>query len=122
MEAFSIALASVWSDSGFTAFTGGNAIMVLVGILLLYMAIGKGFEPLLLSPIAFGCILGNMPKTGFTTDPGVMQVILYGIQHEIFPPLIFPFLINPKPPPPKIFFYCFHMIFKITIIFNSVSD
>lgn len=106
MEAFSIALASVWSDSGFTAFTGGNAIMVLVGILLLYMAIGKGFEPLLLSPIAFGCILGNMPKTGFTTDPGVMQVILYGIQHEIFPPLIFlgvgamtdfgPLIANPK--------------------------
>ena len=106
MEAFSIALASVWADSGFTAFTGGNAIMVLVGILLLYMAIGKGFEPLLLSPIAFGCILGNMPKTGFTTDPGVMQVILYGIQHEIFPPLIFlgvgamtdfgPLIANPK--------------------------
>ena len=106
MEAFSIALASVWSDSGFTAFTGGNAIMVLVGILLLYMAIGKGFEPLLLSPIAFGCILGNMPKTGFTTDPGVMQVILYGVQHEIFPPLIFlgvgamtdfgPLIANPK--------------------------
>lgn len=106
MEAFSVALASVWSDSGFTAFTGGNAIMVVVGILLLYMAIGKGFEPLLLSPIAFGCILGNMPKTGFTTDPGVMQVILYGIQHEIFPPLIFlgvgamtdfgPLIANPK--------------------------
>ena len=106
MEAFSIALASVWSDSGFTAFTGGNAIMVLVGILLLYMAIGKGFEPLVLSPIAFGCILGNIPKTGFTTDPGVMQVILYGIQHEIFPPLIFlgvgamtdfgPLIANPK--------------------------
>lgn len=45
MEAFSIALASVWSTAGFTAFTGGNAIMVVVGILLLYMAIGKGFEP-----------------------------------------------------------------------------
>lgn len=106
MEAFSVALASVWSDSGFTAFTGGNAIMVVVGIVLLYMAIGKGFEPLLLSPIAFGCILGNMPKTGFTTEPGVMQVILYGIQHEIFPPLIFlgvgamtdfgPLIANPK--------------------------
>ena len=106
MEAFSVALASVWSDSGFTAFTGGNAIMVVVGVLLLYMAIGKGFEPLLLTPIAFGCILGNMPKTGFTTEPGVMQVILYGIQHEIFPPLIFlgvgamtdfgPLIANPK--------------------------
>ncbi len=106
MEAFAVALQAVWSDSGFTAFTIGNAIMMLVGIVLLYLAIGKGFEPLLLSPIAFGCILANFPKTGFETDPGVMQVILYGIHHEIFPPLIFlgvgamtdfgPLIANPK--------------------------
>ena len=55
MEAFVVALQSVWNDSGFSAFTMGNAIMMLVGIILLYLAIGKGFEPLLLSPIAFGC-------------------------------------------------------------------
>ena len=54
MEAFVVALQSVWNDSGFSAFTMGNAIMMLVGIILLYLAIGKGFEPLLLSPIAFG--------------------------------------------------------------------
>ena len=106
MEAFSTAIMAIWNDSGFAAFTMGNAIMILVGILLLYMAIGKGFEPLLLSPIAFGCLLANIPKTGFETDPGVMQVILYGIHHEIFPPLIFlgvgamtdfgPLIANPK--------------------------
>ena len=89
MEAFVVALQSVWNDSGFSAFTMGNAIMMLVGIILLYLAIGKGFEPLLLSPIAFGCLLANVPKTGFEDQPGVMQVILYGIHHEIVPPLIF---------------------------------
>ena len=106
MEAFVIALQSVWNDSGFSAFTMGHAIMMLVGIILLYLAIGKGFEPLLLSPIAFGCLLANVPKTGFEDQPGVMQVILYGINHEIFPPLIFlgvgamtdfgPLIANPK--------------------------
>ena len=106
MEAFVVALQSVWNDSGFSAFTIGNAIMMLVGIILLYLAIGKGFEPLLLSPIAFGCLLANVPKTGFEDQPGVMQVILYGINHEIFPPLIFlgvgamtdfgPLIANPK--------------------------
>lgn len=106
MEAFVVALQSVWNDSGFPAFTMGHGIMMLVGIILLYLAIGKGFEPLLLSPIAFGCLLANVPKTGFEDQPGVMQVILYGINHEIFPPLIFlgvgamtdfgPLIANPK--------------------------
>lgn len=88
-NAFSVALQAVWADSGFTGFTGGNAIMILVGLILLYLAFAKGFEPLLLSPIAFGCILANFPKTGFLEDPGVMQAISYGINNEIFPPLIF---------------------------------
>ena len=105
MEAFVVALASVWADSGFSALTGGHVIMICVGLVLLYMAIGKGFEPLLLSPIAFGCILANIPKNGFE-QPGVMSVIAYGIHHEVFPPLIFlgvgamtdfgPLLANPK--------------------------
>ena len=106
MDAFVTAIMAIWNDSGFAAFTVGNAIMILVGIILLYLALGKGFEPLLLSPIAFGCLLANIPKTGFETDPGVMQVILYGINNEIFPPLIFlgvgamtdfgPLIANPK--------------------------
>ena len=88
-NAFTVALQAVWADSGFTAFTTGNAIMIGVGIVLLYLAFGKGFEPLLLSPIAFGCILANFPKTGFLTDPGVMMLISKGIEFEVFPPLIF---------------------------------
>ena len=105
MEAFLVALSSVWADSGFSALTSGHLIMIVVGLVLLYMAIGKGFEPLLLSPIAFGCILANIPKNGFE-EPGVMSVIMYGIHHEVFPPLIFlgvgamtdfgPLLANPK--------------------------
>ena len=69
-------------------------------------AIVKGFEPLLLTPIAFGCLLANIPRTGFETDPGVMKLILAGIKYEVFPPLIFmgvgamtdfgPLIANPK--------------------------
>ena len=105
LEAFFVAIASVWADSGFSALTSGHVIMIAVGLVLLYMAIGKGFEPLLLSPIAFGCILANIPKNGFEA-PGVMSVIMYGIHHEVFPPLIFlgvgamtdfgPLIANPK--------------------------
>ena len=89
INAFSVSLQAVWNDSGFSVFTMGNGIMILVGLILLYLAIVKEFEPLLLGPIAFGCILANFPRTGFLTDPGLMQAIHYGIANEIFPPLIF---------------------------------
>ncbi len=105
-NAFMVSIGAVWNDSGFAAFTGGNAIMIAVGCILLYLAFEKGYEPLLLSPIAFGCIMTNFPKTEFFTAPGVMQAISYGIQHEIFPPVIFlgvgamtdfgPLIANPK--------------------------
>ena len=105
MDAFVAAIVSIWADSGFSALTWGHIIMICVGLILLYLAIGKGFEPLLLSPIAFGCILANIPKNGFE-EPGVMSVIMYGIHHEVFPPLIFlgvgamtdfgPLIANPK--------------------------
>ena len=89
LQAFVVSLQAVWADSGFSAFTMGNGIMILVGLVLLYMAIVKEFEPLLLGPIAFGCILANFPRTGFLEEPGLMQAIHYGIANEIFPPLIF---------------------------------
>ncbi len=104
MDAFLVALNSVWVDSGFISFTMGHGIMILVGIILLYLAFAKGFEPLLLSPIAFGCILANIPNNGF--HEGVMNLIGLGIKYEIFPPLIFlgvgamtdfgPLIANPK--------------------------
>jgi oxaloacetate decarboxylase beta subunit/glutaconyl-CoA decarboxylase len=104
MDAFIVALQSVWTDSGFSSFTIGHAVMILVGLLLLYMAFVKKYEPLLLGPIAFGCILANIPNNGF--GEGVMAAIGYGVENEIFPPLIFlgvgamtdfsPLLANPK--------------------------
>lgn len=105
MEAFIVALQAVWQNSGYASFSLGNMTMIVVGLILLYMAFAKNFEPLLLGPIAFGCILANFPNTGFE-EPGVMQAIGYGIEYEIFPPLIFlgvgamtdfgPLLANPK--------------------------
>ena len=90
LEAFQVALTSVWMDSGFVGFQMGQGIMIVVGLVLLYLAFVKGFEPLLLSPIAFGCVLANIPANeAMITDPGVMKLILAGIHNEIFPPLIF---------------------------------
>lgn len=101
---FIVAITSVWHDSGMIAFSLGHGLMIFVGILLLYMAFVKEYEPLLLGPIAFGCILANLPKNGF--EEGVFALISAGIQYEIFPPLIFmgvgamtdfgPLLANPK--------------------------
>ena len=88
-NAFAVSLESVWLDSGFYSFTVGNGVMIAVGLLLLYMAFVKEFEPLLLGPIAFGCILANFPRTGFFEEMGLMMAINYGISYEIFPPLIF---------------------------------
>jgi sodium ion-translocating decarboxylase beta subunit len=89
MDGFIRALVSVWTDSGFASLTIENIIMILVGLVLLYLAIAKDYEPLLLLPIAFGCIMANFPNTGFETDMGVMMAIGFGIKYEIFPPLIF---------------------------------
>lgn len=104
MTDFIIAVQSVWNDSGLVAYTWQHGVMTLVGIILIYLAFVKEFEPLLLGPIAFGCILANLPKNGF--EEGVFALIHAGIQFEIFPPLIFmgvgamtdfgPLLANPK--------------------------
>ncbi|WP_367891263.1 sodium ion-translocating decarboxylase subunit beta, partial [Dialister hominis] len=57
MDGFMRALASVWTDSGFASLTWENIVMILVGLVLLYLAIAKEYEPLLLLPIAFGDIM-----------------------------------------------------------------
>ena len=106
MDGFMRALISVWTDSGFSNLTWENCVMILVGLVLLYLSIAKEYEPLLLLPIAFGCIMANFPNTGFNDEMGVMTAIGFGIKYEIFPPLIFmgvgamtdfgPLLANPK--------------------------
>lgn len=85
----------------------GSLIMVGVGILLLYLAIQKKFEPLLLVPIGFGCILANIPQAGITEPGGILYNIYgIGIKTGVFPLLIFmgvgamtdfgPMIANPK--------------------------
>ena len=75
---------------GFTHFTPGAAVMILVGAILIGLAIGKQYEPVLLLPIGFGCLLANIPLTGMT-EPGGIFAVLYaaGISTELFPLLIF---------------------------------
>jgi len=87
-----------WTDvlaalvSGFTNLTWQSAFLILLGCVLIYLAIAKGFEPLLLIPIGFGVILGNLPLAGLAaSDEGGVINIIYkaGILTEIFPCLIF---------------------------------
>ena len=85
----------------------GQVLMILIGSLLLYLGISKGFEPLLLLPIGFGAILVNIPQAGLMEEGGVLRVLYeIGILTELFPILIFvgigamtdfqPLLENPK--------------------------
>ena len=82
-------------QSGFAALTIQNVIMFIVSFLLLYCAIAKKFEPLLLLPIAFGVMLANLPSAGLMYEGsniyehGVLRVIQIGIKTNVFPCLIF---------------------------------
>ena len=89
MELYLKALGSIYSFSGFAGLTVGNLIMLLVGFVLLYLAIGKGFEPLLLVPIAFGCVLVNLPLSGIMEHGGFLKYVSFGTEHEIYPVIIF---------------------------------
>ncbi len=107
-------LAKTTGLAGFLQSGGwGNAVMILVGFVLLYLAIKKGFEPLLLVPIAMGCILSNIPFAYIaSTDPmngapGFIKILFdAGIDSGLFPILIFmgvgamtdfgPLIANPK--------------------------
>jgi len=89
MEVYLKALYGILSQSGFVGLTWGNIIMIVVSAILLYLAIGKDFEPLLLVPIAIGCLLANLPLSGITSEGGFLRYISFGIEHEIFPIIIF---------------------------------
>ncbi len=74
-------------SKGFEAFTWGNALMILVALILIYLAIWKEYEPVLLLPIGFGCLIANL---GMSNQVGFMKVIYdAGIKTELFPLLIF---------------------------------
>lgn len=75
---------------GLTSFTLGNAFMLLVGGILIALAIVKEYEPVLLLPIGFGCIIANLPLTGMTSENGLFGLLMAaGIETELFPLLIF---------------------------------
>jgi len=114
------ALNNLWQSTGLFGFLGmaegfgvGNFIMILIGLVLLFLAIKKGFEPLLLVPIGFGCILSNIPLAFIagvdpsTGDAGFIKLLFdMGISSGLFPILIFmgvgamtdfgPLIANPK--------------------------
>jgi sodium ion-translocating decarboxylase beta subunit len=75
---------------GLANFTPGNALMILVGAVLIALAIVKKYEPVLLLPIGFGCILANIPFSGMTEGLGLFAVLYEaGISTQLFPLLIF---------------------------------
>jgi sodium ion-translocating decarboxylase beta subunit len=75
---------------GIIHFTWGNAVMITAALILIYLAIYKEIEPVLLLPIGFGCLLANIPLAGMTAAEGVMGVLYNaGIATELFPLLIF---------------------------------
>jgi oxaloacetate decarboxylase beta subunit len=75
---------------GFTHFTAGNALMILAGAILIGLAVMKEYEPVLLLPIGFGCIIANIPLTGMSDGNGLFSVLYKaGISTELFPLLIF---------------------------------
>ena len=81
--------------TGFANATWGNLIMILVGCLLLWLAIKKDFEPLLLVPIGLGIILGNIPfraaglEIGLYEDNSVLNIFYQGVRQGWYPPLVF---------------------------------
>lgn len=97
----------LWEVTGINQMTPGQGIMILIGMLLLYLAIKKNFEPLLLVPIGFGGVLANIPGAGLAEGSGILHLFYtVGIESGAFPLIIFmgvgamtdfgPLLANPK--------------------------
>ena len=97
----------LWVNTGLYQMDWGQGLMLLVGILLIYLAIVKKFEPLLLLPIGFGALLSNIPGANLAIDGGILHLFyVVGIESGAFPLIIFmgvgaltdfgPLLANPK--------------------------
>ena len=88
-------LIDLWWTTGFANLTLGHGIMISIACLFLYLAIVKGYEPLLLLPIAFGMLIVNIPMSGLMDAPrgglagGLMYYFYQGVKLGIYPPLIF---------------------------------
>ncbi len=92
---FAHALETIWTGSGFAALTWGHALMIVIACVLVYLAIGKKFEPLLLLPISFGMLLANLPLANLMGSPvgsepgGLLYYLYQGVKLGIYPSLIF---------------------------------
>jgi len=83
-------LLQLWASTGLANFTPGQVIMIATGGLLIYLAIARGFEPLLLVPIGFGGILANIPIAAIAGPDGLLGILYHsGIESGVFPLLIF---------------------------------
>lgn len=88
-------LKNLWSSSGFSSMTWQQLLMIGIACFLIYLAIAKGFEPLLLMPIAFGMLLVNLPLANIMGAPqgteagGLLYYLYQGVKKNIYPPLIF---------------------------------
>ena len=89
-------LVDFWQYTGFANATWGHIVMILVGCLFITLAIKKGWEPLLLVPIGFGIILGNIPfkadaglEIGLYEEGSVLNILYQGVKTGWYPPLIF---------------------------------
>lgn len=81
---------ALWQSMGIANMTWGQLLMMLVGCLLIYLAVARKFEPLLLLPIGFGAILSNIPEAGIAQAGGLLYYIYHiGIETGVFPLLIF---------------------------------
>ncbi len=93
---FKDAIIKLWEDSGFIALSWQHIAMIVVACVLVYLAIVKKFEPLLLLPIAFGVLLANLPLSGLMDAPpssheagGLLYYLYLGVKKGVYPSLIF---------------------------------
>ncbi|MGC9362792.1 MAG: sodium ion-translocating decarboxylase subunit beta, partial [Candidatus Syntrophosphaera sp.] len=87
-------LLQILNTTGFVSFTWGNVLMILAGAAFIYLAIAKKFEPLLLVPIGFGIIVGNIPGLlerglGVSSEDSVLSYLYFGVNKGVYPALIF---------------------------------
>ncbi|MDD4661582.1 MAG: sodium ion-translocating decarboxylase subunit beta [Massilibacteroides sp.] len=87
-------LTEFYNFTGFANATPGHIIMIIIGLIALYLGIGKKFEPMLLVPIGFGVIVGNIPffpglQIGIYEEGSVLNILYFGVMKGVYPPLIF---------------------------------
>ena len=94
VDFFSETLRDFWSFTGFANCEPGTVVMLLVGIFFVWLAIKKNFEPLLLVPIGFGMLIGNIPfqtgmEIGIYEEGSVLNILYNGVEKGWYPPLVF---------------------------------